>query len=236
VKHILIRGIAAASLAFAGAAGAFAAPPAAAPAASRDWTQTVVATPEGGIRMGNPAAATKIVEYVSLTCPHCRQFAETGAPVLVRDHVASGRLSFEIRPFPLDPVAAVGAQITRCAAPAHGIALSDDILRAQTEYFARLHAVTPEQAAQIQALAPAAFRQRVASLAGFDAIAARHRIGAAALATCLSDEAGAARVSEIKAAAEALGVSGTPTFLVDGAVVEDVHDWAGLQALLAARR
>ncbi|HEY0011364.1 MAG TPA: thioredoxin domain-containing protein [Allosphingosinicella sp.] len=234
--HLFLRTVAAVALASAGAAGALAAPGTTAPAAQRDWTQTVVATPEGGFRMGNPAAATRIVEYVSLTCPHCRQFAETGSQALIRDHVASGRLSFEIRPFPLDPVAAVGAQINRCAAPDHAIPLNDDILRAQTEFFARLHALTPEQASEIQALSPAAFRQRVAALAGFDAIAARHGIGPAALGTCLNDEAGAARVAEIKAAAEALGVDGTPTFLLNGAVAQNVHDWAGLQALLAAGR
>ena len=46
--------------------------------AQRDWTQTVARTPEGGFRMGNPNAPVKVVEYLSLTCPHCAAFAHEG--------------------------------------------------------------------------------------------------------------------------------------------------------------
>ncbi|HEX8194551.1 MAG TPA: thioredoxin domain-containing protein [Allosphingosinicella sp.] len=236
----LLRRIAAAALAFAGAAGLFATPVAAqraqAAPAQRDWTREIAATLEGGFRMGNPAAPTKVVEYVSLSCPHCRQFAETGAPALIRDHVASGRLSFEIRPFPLDPVAEIGAQINRCAAPARAFALNDAILAAQPAWFARIEALTPAETAELNALSAPALRHRVAALLGFDAIAAQHGIDAAALTRCLSDHAGAARVAEIKAAAEALGIGGTPSFLINGAVAGNVHDWTALQPRLGAGR
>jgi protein-disulfide isomerase len=235
MKRLLLR-TAAAALALAGACGAASAASPAAVQAQRDWTATVVATPEGGFRMGNPAAAVKVVEYVSLTCGHCRQFAEASGAGRLRAHVASGRVSFEIRPFPLDEIAAVGSQINRCAAPARAFALNDAILRSQEEWFARLHAVSQADAAAIQSLDPAAFRQRVAALAGFDSMAAAHGIGPAALAACLADEAGAARVAAVKAAAEAMGVAGTPTFLLNGAVAEHVHDWAALEPLLGAGR
>ena len=43
-------------------------------AAQQDWAKQVVVTPEGGYRMGNPDAAVKVVEYGSLTCPHCADF------------------------------------------------------------------------------------------------------------------------------------------------------------------
>ena len=50
--------------------------PAAAPAsrAATNWTKTVVATPLGAFRMGNPKAKVRLVDYVSLTCSHCRTF------------------------------------------------------------------------------------------------------------------------------------------------------------------
>ena len=41
-----------------------------------DWTQTVVKTPEGGFRMGNPDAPLKIVEYGSRACPYCAENAD----------------------------------------------------------------------------------------------------------------------------------------------------------------
>lgn len=232
-RRLLLRAAAAAA-SVAGLAGAAAAP-VAAQAQQWDWTRTVAATPEGGWRMGNPEAAVRVVEFVSLTCPHCRAFANHGAPELVRDHVAGGRLSFEIRPFPLDPVAAVGAQLTSCAAPDHAFALNDDILAGQDVTFARLDALSREDVAALAVLPPAELRVQIAAAAGYDAIAARHGLDAARLRACLADEAGAARIEAIKAEAERLGVGGTPSFLVDGGLAEGVHDWTGLAPLLARR-
>ena len=203
--------------------------------AQRDWSQTIVATPEGGFRMGNPNASVKVVEYVSLTCPHCRQFAEVGTPALVRDYVRTGRVSFEIRPFPLDIVAAIGAQLNRCAAPAAAFALNDAILGGQEEMFGRIERLTQAEVQAIQALPPAQLRTRVAAAAGIDAIAARHGLDAAAASACLVDEAGADRVSAIKAAAEQIGISGTPSFTINGTVAQNVHDWAALEPLLRGR-
>lgn len=199
----------------------------------RDWSRTIVATPEGGALMGNPAAAIKVVEYVSLSCSHCREFARTGAPALIRDHVAGGRVSFEIRAFPLDPIAAVGAQLNRCAAPDHYFALNDDILRAQEGWIARLDALTEAEVTTLRGLAPAALRQRIATLLQFDAIAARHGVDTQA---CLADDAGAARIDEIKAAGEAIGIRGTPSFTLNGQVASGVHHWDALAPLLAAPR
>ena len=54
-------------------------------------------TPEGGFRMGNPAAPIKLIEYGSLACPHCRHFAETGYKPLLQNYVRTGRVSYEFR-------------------------------------------------------------------------------------------------------------------------------------------
>ncbi len=212
-------------------ASAPAAAPAAASAAQRDWAGTIVATPEGGFRMGNPEATTRIVEYVSLTCPHCRHFAAEGSPALV-EQVRSGRLSFEIRPFPLDIVAAAAAQLNRCAAAAQGFALNDAILGGQDDIFARLDRLSQEEIAAIMALGEGEQRQRVAAVTGIDAIAARHGLDAAAARTCLADQAAADRLAAIKAEAEAIGVQGTPSFTINGVLQQNVHDWSALAPLI----
>ena len=41
-----------------------------------DWSTIVSATPEGGFVMGNPNAPVKLVEFGSMTCPHCAEFDE----------------------------------------------------------------------------------------------------------------------------------------------------------------
>jgi protein-disulfide isomerase len=211
------------------------APPAAQAQAQRDWSRTIIATPEGGFRMGNPAAATKVVEYVSLTCPHCRSFAASGAPQLVQNYVRGGGVSFEIRPFPLDAVASMAAQLNRCAPPASAFALNDAILAAQDQWFGRLEALSDEQIAALERLPEPELRVRVAALTQLDAIAARHGIPAARARSCLADQAGAQRIAAIKTAGERLGISGTPSFTINGRVARDVHDWAALEPLLRGR-
>ncbi|MEA3079375.1 MAG: hypothetical protein QOF05_783, partial [Sphingomonadales bacterium] len=71
----MIRAAIAIALTFAlSATTAASAAPRPAPKPKVDWARTVVATPEGGFRMGNPSAKVKLVEYGSLACPHCRHF------------------------------------------------------------------------------------------------------------------------------------------------------------------
>ena len=72
-------------------------------AAASDWTKTVTVTPDGGYRMGNPAAPVKLVEYGSLTCGACGRFAQEGVPQLVSKYVRTGRVSFEFRNYVRDP-------------------------------------------------------------------------------------------------------------------------------------
>ncbi|MFL6743720.1 MAG: thioredoxin domain-containing protein, partial [Sphingomicrobium sp.] len=85
-----------------------------APPAGGDWTQTVVATPEGGMLMGNPNAKVKLVEYGSLTCPHCRAFDEEGVPALLGKYVKSGQVSWEFRNYVRDAADLTAALIARC--------------------------------------------------------------------------------------------------------------------------
>ena len=74
-----------------------------APPAGKAWTDVVSKTPEGGYRMGNPDAPIKLVEYGSLSCPHCAHFAQEAFASLASDFVDSGRVSFEFRSFAIHP-------------------------------------------------------------------------------------------------------------------------------------
>ena len=69
--------------------------------------------------MGNPDAPVKLVEYGSLTCPHCADFAAAGdASRWSRNYVRSGRVSFEYRNFVLNGIDVAATLLARCAAPA----------------------------------------------------------------------------------------------------------------------
>ncbi|MFN3944282.1 MAG: DsbA family protein [Allosphingosinicella sp.] len=223
--------------ALAGAA-AVAAPLAIAPAqapkaakAQRDWTQVIARTPEGGFRMGNPEAPIKLVEYLSLTCGHCATFAAEGMPALLNEHVRPGRVSVEYRNFVLNPFDLSASLLSRCAADRRYFALSGEIMARQSEWMGRVRDLDRAQVEAIDSLPPMARLARIAEITGLTDIAARHGINADAARACLADENGVARLVQMREAGTALGVHGTPSFLVNGRLVE-AHHWAALRPLL----
>src|SRR5215813_8184584 len=66
--------------------------------------------------LGSATAPITIVEYSSLTCPHCAAFAENVFPMLQSKYIDSGKVRFVSREFPLDVKAAAGSMLARCAA------------------------------------------------------------------------------------------------------------------------
>ena len=88
------------------------------PPANGDWSTVVSQTAEGGFLMGNPNAAVKVVEYGSMTCPHCAEFDEEALKPLTDNYVKSGRVSFEFRNFVRDPFDVAASLVARCGGTA----------------------------------------------------------------------------------------------------------------------
>lgn len=65
--------------------------------------------------VGSPDAKVTIVEYLSMTCPHCAHFHETTYPELKTKYIDTGKVRFVLREFPLDPLAAAGFMLARNA-------------------------------------------------------------------------------------------------------------------------
>jgi protein-disulfide isomerase len=65
--------------------------------------------------LGPADAAVTIVEYASMTCPHCANFHETTYPELKKRYIDTGKLRFVFREFPLDPLATAASALARCA-------------------------------------------------------------------------------------------------------------------------
>jgi protein-disulfide isomerase len=197
-------------------------------AAQQDWAKTVTVTPEGGYRMGNPAASVKVVEYGSLTCSHCAQFSESAkAPLAAR--VRAGKVSFEFRNMVLNGVDATAALLARCGTPGQFFPLVERIYSTQPQWIAKYSGLSAEQKQKIQALPEAQRLSAVADAAGLTQLAAQGGVPAAKAKACLADQAALTRIGQMYEAAVKLGVQGTPTFFVNGAKVQ-AHDWAELDA------
>ncbi len=209
-----------------------AAAPAAKPAAARDWARTVVPTPEGGFRIGNPAAPLKVVEYGSFTCSHCAHFAEEGFPAILRDYVRGGRVSFEYRTFVRDPYDMAAALVARCASPANFFPLSHRIFETRNQWIPKFQAMSAQQVKELDALPVPQRMARFAAIGGFTALAAQAGIPAARAQQCLTDQKALDQLVAMReVAVNRHSLRGTPTFLINGRNAE-VYDWGSLQPLL----
>ena len=119
-----------------------------------NWTEIVSETPEGGYRMGNPDAPVKLVEYASITCPHCGEFAETATDPLTNQYVRSGQVSWEYRPYMLFPSDPGIFMLLRCQGPTPFFTLVHQLYATQSEWGVRLQSLAPEQRQQFEGLSP----------------------------------------------------------------------------------
>src|SRR6202167_6550859 len=73
------------------------------------------AGPAGDVVLGSEKAPVTVIEYASMTCPHCAHFSETTFPELQKRYIDTGKVRYTLRAFPLDALAAAGFMIARCA-------------------------------------------------------------------------------------------------------------------------
>lgn len=211
-------------------------PASAKPPAKADWTHVVAATPAGGFVLGNPKAKVKLVEYGSLTCPHCRAFDEEGVPTLLNSYVKSGRVSWEFRNYIRDPVDMTAALIARCNGARGFFPLTRALYKDQRAWFGKAVATPKEQLEQLADLPPEKQFVALARLSGLDAWAAAHGLPAARTRQCLTNAASIGQLVKMTgdATEEHPDFKGTPTFLINGATVEGAFGWDSLAPALKA--
>lgn len=66
-------------------------------------------------QLGKDDAKVTIVEYASMTCPHCAQFHTNTLPALKTKYIDTGQVRLILREFPFDPRAEAGFMLARCA-------------------------------------------------------------------------------------------------------------------------
>ena len=192
-----------------------------------DWTKTVSATAEGGFRMGNPKAPVKLVEYGSLTCPHCRHFAENAVNPL-KAYVRSGKVSFEYRNYILNGIDVAATLVARCGGASRFFPVVDKFYATQTQWVTRISGMPAAEKEKIRTLAEGPRLDRLATVGGLKALAAPLGITPAQSTKCLNDPAALQRILDMVEAGRALGVQGTPTFFVNDAEVS-AGDWSTLE-------
>jgi protein-disulfide isomerase len=84
--------------------------------------------------MGKADAPYTIVEYSSMTCPHCAAFHKEVLPKIKAKYIDTGKAKYIIREFPLDSVAAAAFMLARCVDPSKYFEFVDLLYSNQEEW------------------------------------------------------------------------------------------------------
>ena len=162
--------------------------------------------------VGDASAPVTIVEYASMTCPHCAAFHTETYGTLKKDYLDTGKARFMLREFPLDPLATAGFMLARFAGDDKRNDMID-LLFTQQQSWAYAEK-------KIEALAKLV-KQAGLTQADFEA--------------CLKDQALYDKVNKTRdIAAEKFKVSSTPTFFINGKRHNGAFGVADLEKLIKA--
>ena len=201
-----------------------------------DWTEIVTETPQGTFLMGNPEAKVKLVEYGSMTCPHCREFDEAGAGALMNNYVKTGQVSYEFRNYVRDAFDLTATLIARCNGANSFFPLTRALFEAQPDWIAKIQAAPPAQLEQLQNLPPNRQFLEMAKIAGFQDWAAMRGVPAAKSTQCLTDENSVNQLVQMtsEATVQYPNFAGTPSFVINGELAERTATWEALEPKLKA--
>jgi protein-disulfide isomerase len=90
--------------------------------------------PLDDIVVGSPTAPITIIEYASMSCPHCAHWAVTEFPKLKEKYIDTGKVRYIMREFPLNQSAAVASMAIRCAGPENYYPLVETLFAEQEKW------------------------------------------------------------------------------------------------------
>lgn len=199
-----------------------------------DWVTRVTLSPIGGHVLGNPAAATKLVEYVSYTCSHCAHFVGEASGPLRTGYVRGGKLSVEVRNAVRDRYDLTAALLARCGGPKRFFGNHEALFANQDPWMEQLQAYDRGAAKPSEQLA--ALRD-IGRNTGLYALMGKRGYTPAQLDACINNPASMKQVMAMTEEAwKKLKISGTPAFTINGEIAGG-SSWATLRdALPAAAR
>ncbi len=162
---------------------------------------------------GAEAAPVTIIEYSSMTCPHCAAFHKETLPILRSEYIDKGKVRYILREYPLDNLAAAAAMIARCAGKEKFFAFVDALYATQQKWAGR--GANPREELFKLAQQVGFTKQK------FD--------------DCLNDQKLLDGLSEIRQrASKEYGVRSTPTFFINGKKLEGARPIEDFEKLMAA--
>lgn len=149
---------------------------------------------EAGYTIGDAKAPVTVIEYGSLTCPHCARWEEEVYPAFKAKYVDTGKVRYTFREYLIHPQEdAAGALLARCVSPDKYMATVQGIMRSQPQIFAGDTRGALLNVAKAQGMSEAQFT------------------------TCLSDTSGLKAIEDRQTKALSdFQIQSTPTFIING--------------------
>lgn len=161
---------------------------------------------------GRTDAPVTIIEYASLTCPHCRNFHLTTYPELKRTYIDTGKVRYILREFPIGKTSGMATIALRCASPEKYLSLFDKYMNQQATWVSQEVRLDP-----IFAVA----QQVGMTRAQFD--------------SCAENQGMIENLKWVKERGRKLGIVGTPNFFVGDQLVKKELSMADIRALVEPR-
>jgi len=202
------------ALAFAGTVAAIGASPWQLITTARAQEPSAIAKPGtlGDMAIGSKDAPVTIIEYASMTCPHCAAFEKEVFPQIKSAYIDTGKVKFIFREFPLDQVALAASALARCVA-------KDDA----NKYFAIIGILFNQQ--NDLASDPFATINRVGKQAGFSEKMIKE---------CVQDDLTVQKgiLADREYANKTLKIDSTPSFFINGKLVKGETSFDSFKAMI----
>jgi protein-disulfide isomerase len=167
------------------------------------------AGPLGDMSEGDPKAPVTIIEYASMTCPHCAAFHATTFQELKKRYIDTGKVRFIFREFPLDQLALAAFALARCAGPDKYFPMIDTLFQQQKEWVVQ------------RPLGPLL------------AIAKQAGMSEQQFNECLQDQKIIDGIEDVRQRAMKLNVQSTPSFFLNGKLLKGAYSIEDFEKALA---
>ena len=164
--------------------------------------------------VGNPKAPVVLIEYGAPVCPHCAQFDMEDFPELKTSYIDTGKVFYVFRVYPVRPGDGPAERLLRCLPREKYFSFLDLLFRNQPQWDGDEYPVADSHAGLI----------RMARIAG---------MGAEQAEACMQDDSTNDAINQIaQDGQKRYGLTGTPTFVVDGVPAAAGEHWPQLRSRL----
>ena len=201
---------------------------------SANWNAAIAET-DGGHRVGNPEAEVRLMAFESYTCNHCGNFEKEAEGALRIAYIHPGNITLEVRHIIRDPIDLTVVMLANCG-PAdkffdnhRAFMLSQDGWLTDAQEKSQSQATINRWSNSDRA----AGRRAIAQDLELYTILTNRGYSRTDLDRCLNDNAAAAEFArQTVEDGERFGVNATPSFSINGELLDGVHSWGQLQPQL----